>query len=87
MRVHHVGYYVRDLEEARDTFAMLGFASVSKVVADNARKVDIQFLKNNTICIELISARGGATYFLKHFESRAVAPIMSVIPYPIWAEA
>lgn len=59
MRVHHVGYYVRDLEEARDTFAMLGFASVSKVVADNARKVDIQFLKNNTICIELISARGG----------------------------
>ena len=59
MRVHHIGYYVKNLEAARDAFAELGFAPVSEIVVDDARKIDIQFLKNDTICVELIFARGG----------------------------
>lgn len=74
MRVHHVGYYVSDLEEARDAFAVLGFAPVSEVVVDMARKVDIQFLKNDTVCVELIFARDGCDLFPKNFRKQGSRP-------------
>lgn len=74
MRVHHIGYYVKNLEAARDAFAELGFAPVSEIVVDDVRKIDIQFLKNDTICVELIFARGGCDLFPKTFQKQGSRP-------------
>jgi methylmalonyl-CoA/ethylmalonyl-CoA epimerase len=55
MPVHHIGYAVRDIKESLKVFLDLGYAIETDIVHDNVRQVDIMFLINNNIRIELIS--------------------------------
>ena len=54
MKVHHVGYAVKSIEDARKEFELLGFRCESETVLDNVRKVRILFMTNDTCRIELI---------------------------------
>ena len=54
MKVHHVGYAVKSIEDARKEFELLGFRCESKAVLDSVRKVRILFMTNDTCRIELI---------------------------------
>jgi len=54
MKVHHVGYAVKSIEDARKEFELLGFRCESETVLDNIRKVRILFMTNDTCRIELI---------------------------------
>lgn len=67
MKIHHVGYYVTDIDEARADFQKLGYEIASPCVLDKDRNVFIQFLypENNlgALQIELIAAAEGCKLF------------------------
>ena len=53
--VHHVGYLVKSLPEAREHFLMLGYAVEGEAVFDQTRGVEIQFLEKDGYRVELVS--------------------------------
>jgi methylmalonyl-CoA/ethylmalonyl-CoA epimerase len=55
MKVHHIGYAVKNLQQALDMFQMLDYDIVAPPVKDEKRKVEIAFVKNNGYLVELIS--------------------------------
>ena len=57
MRVHHIGYAVKDINKSLAMFEKLGFHLVGDVTHDTSRKVDICFLVdfNNENKVELIA--------------------------------
>lgn len=58
MKVHHIGYFVTDLENAIPKFELLGFEKQSDIVVDDDRRVLICFMQNENEMIELIAANG-----------------------------
>lgn len=54
MKVHHIGYLVKDMDEAIKEFRKLGFAD-GPVIRDEYRGIDICFTDNDGYCVELIS--------------------------------
>ena len=60
MKVHHVGYLVKNIEKAKKAFCgTLGFEELSAVVRDEGRKADICFLQSGTFVVELVSPYSG----------------------------
>lgn len=55
MRVHHIGYLVRKIDKAIDSFKDLGYEIRQEVVLDEYRKVNIAFLQKDGCVIELVS--------------------------------
>lgn len=55
MKIHHVGYYVTDIDEARVDFQKLGYEIASPCVLDEDRNVFIQFLHSE-------NPRGGGNF-------------------------
>ena len=55
MELHHIGYAVRDIEQARSIFTGLGYQPENAPCRDERRRVAIQFLKNGAARIELIA--------------------------------
>jgi catechol 2,3-dioxygenase-like lactoylglutathione lyase family enzyme len=54
LRIHHLGYAVRDLERSRERFTELGFVEETAVFDDKLRKVDIIFMVKDGYRIELV---------------------------------
>lgn len=54
MKVHHVGYLVKDMDEAKNEFLKLGYSD-NVVTRDEYRGIDICFMDNGGYCVELIS--------------------------------
>ncbi len=54
MRIHHIGYLVRNMEKAMDTFVSAGYTVKKNAVYDNYREVDIAFLERDGYTIELV---------------------------------
>ena len=54
MKVHHIGYAVRDIENALEGFYQLGFVLESRN-ADESRRVCIAFLRNGETLVELVA--------------------------------
>lgn len=55
MKIHHIGYLVKDIKRAQPHFEQLGFRAVNVPVFDCARKVNILFMDNADSVIELVS--------------------------------
>ena len=55
LRVHHIGYLVKKIEKARQTFLALGYRTEQDIVYDDIRKVNICFLIKDGYRIELVS--------------------------------
>lgn len=54
MRIHHVGVAVRSIDEVLDDYVALGY-SVGTRALDEARRVDIAFVRNGDYVIELVA--------------------------------
>jgi methylmalonyl-CoA/ethylmalonyl-CoA epimerase len=54
MKVHHIGYAVKDIESSLPIFKQLGFTLQSKCVDDH-RNIEIAFINNGSYLIELIA--------------------------------
>ena len=55
MKVHHIGYLVKNINKSIASFEKIGFLLISDITHDEIRKVDICFLKNGNYVIELVS--------------------------------
>ncbi len=57
LKVHHIGYLVKNICKAEKDFAMLGFECVAPVVYDPLRDAEISFWEKNGYCVELVSPK------------------------------
>lgn len=55
LSVHHIGYLVKKIEKAKQTFLALGYSIEQDIVYDDIRKVAICFLIRDGYRIELVS--------------------------------
>lgn len=55
MKIHHIGYLVKDIKKAVEVFGSLGYTCESEPVFDQYRGIDIVFMINGDYRIELVS--------------------------------
>ena len=55
LKPHHIGYLVKNIDKATNSFLDLGYEVSSPKCYDDYRKVDITFLSKDGYCVELIS--------------------------------
>lgn len=55
LKVHHIGYLVKKMDAARQSFKNLGYQTIQEVLYDDIRKVNICFMEKDGYCIELVS--------------------------------
>ena len=55
LKVHHIGYLVKKMDAAIQSFENLGYHTIQGAVYDDIRKVNICFLEKDGYCIELVS--------------------------------
>ena len=66
MRVHHIGYLVRHMNEAIREFHALGYkGGDGGAVYDPLRHVNICFMENQGITVELVAPADGCELFTK----------------------
>lgn len=54
MNIHHIGYLVKNINKAIESFIQLGYAMEKKTIYDTERLVDICFLNKDGYRIELV---------------------------------
>lgn len=72
MKVHHVGYLVKNIEKSICAFEELGYSAFAPVFFDEIRKADFIFMKNEEgFCVELISPNADSSIFplLKQYKN------------------
>lgn len=57
MKVHHIGYLIKDIENAIKEFQNLGYKIYSETSYDTYRDIDICFMKKDGYLVELISPK------------------------------
>lgn len=55
LKIHHIGYLVKKIEKAKQSFKVLGYDTEQDTVYDSIRKVDICFMIKDGYRIELVS--------------------------------
>lgn len=55
MKIHHIGYAVKNINKAINEFIELGYCKIGNTIEDENRNVLIQFMEKDAYCIELIS--------------------------------
>lgn len=55
LKIHHIGYLVKKIDRAKQTFKTLGYRIEQDTVYDDIRKVDICFLVKEGYRVELVS--------------------------------
>ena len=55
LKVHHIGYAVKNLQQSLQMFQKIGYDIVSKPIKDMNRMVEIVFVQNNNYLVEMIS--------------------------------
>ncbi len=61
MKLHHVGYLTKNLQDTLLEFALLGFCVEQEAAFDPLRKLDIAFLRNGAYRVELVEPKGEAS--------------------------
>ena len=56
MRIHHIGYLVKNIDKAQEKFETLGFQIEKPTVYDATRDIYIEFLSKDGYIIELVSS-------------------------------
>lgn len=54
LKIHHVGYIVKNMKRAQEQFLNLGFVSSSELINDDYRKIEIIFMEKDGYCVELV---------------------------------
>lgn len=57
MKIHHIGYIVKNMKKAIAEFIDLGYRQESECIYDESRKIDITFLIKDGYRIELVSPK------------------------------
>ena len=54
MKIHHIGYAVKDIEKSKKSFQQIGYRDEGNIVIDRARSIKILFMENDGQRVELI---------------------------------
>lgn len=54
MKIHHIGYLVHDKAEALQAFETLGYRLTADWLHDTARRIEIAFVENCGVLVELV---------------------------------
>ena len=57
MKIHHVGYLIKNMENTIEEMISWGGILIRESIYDHARQVDIAFVKNGEMLIELVCPR------------------------------
>ncbi len=57
MKVHHIGYLVKDINKSISIFQSLGYSIEKDIIYDQYREIDICFLINESERIELVAPK------------------------------
>lgn len=63
MKVHHIGYLVRNIEKSMRAFEAIGYTVKKETVFDQERKSEICFMEMGGYCVELIAPAKDSTLF------------------------
>lgn len=74
MKIHHVGYLVKDIMQSKACFELLGYTQKAPVVYDQIRNIDILFMKNDRTVVELIQSKGDSSTVSNLIKKFGVAP-------------
>lgn len=55
LKIHHIGYLVKNIDKAADQFEFLGFSIINEKCRDDHRQADILFMEKDGVTIELVS--------------------------------
>ena len=86
MKLHHVGYLTKNLQDTRREFALLGFWVEQEAAFDPLRKLDIAFLRNGAYRVELVEPKGEASPLfplLKKYQTR-IRLIIYAMRQTVW---
>lgn len=65
MRVHHIGYIVDNTSKAIREFAALGYEIIKETQYDSVRDIDITFIANSGMVIELVMPKSKESVIYK----------------------
>ena len=54
MKIHHIGYLVHDKDSALQQFVSLGYKLTEDWIHDISRQIEIAFVENNGVLVELV---------------------------------
>lgn len=74
MLVHHIGYLVKNMDQALQQFLDLGYEKTSHMIHDSYREVDICFLENNGHVVELVQPSNEESVVSKLIKKNGVSP-------------
>lgn len=55
LKVHHIGYLVKKIDAAINSFEKLGYKITQNTLYDDIRRVNICFMEKDGYCIELVA--------------------------------
>jgi len=61
MRIHYLGYAVKNMDASIEEFLKIGYEKVGETVIDGARRVLIQFMSLGNYCVELVAPMDAAS--------------------------
>lgn len=61
MKIHHIGYTVKDIDTAMGDFVLLGYSAIGEKCLDDKRNIIIQFMRNGDYIIELVAPANDAS--------------------------
>jgi methylmalonyl-CoA/ethylmalonyl-CoA epimerase len=74
LRIHHIGYAVRNIDAALGSFLSIGYQTIGPRVADTGRNVSIQFVRTGDYTVELIAPLNGNSPVNNFLKKNGPAP-------------
>ena len=74
MKIHHIGYAVKEIASAARIFETMGFSAEGAAIVDETRKVAILFMRNSTTLIELVAPSGEDSPVRAHLNKNGPSP-------------
>ena len=74
MEIDHIGYIVRDIKKSLLIFNKLGFIAENNIIYDSDRSIEILFIRNKEILIELVSPSDDKTSIYKLLNKNGCMP-------------
>lgn len=74
LKIHHLGYLVKNIEKAKGSFAALGFSVVQDSVYDPCRGIELLFMEKDGYRIELVTPKTETSVVSKLIKTYKNAP-------------
>jgi methylmalonyl-CoA/ethylmalonyl-CoA epimerase len=74
MKIHHIGYLVKDIIESKSVHESLGYQCVSEILFDESRGIEVLFMRNDSYVIELVCPKDETSIVWSMLKKRKSGP-------------